>query len=136
MFQLLIYEIPYFILAGFPLLILLILPICCCCVACKRKEKKKLTDIEALQKREIRGFVGVTFVFTVGTLFLYVSLQRCIKNSVKHLHCVKSVRIFPHSDWIRREYVFLYVQFECGKIRTKKSPNTDTFYAMLNLDFL
>ena len=30
------------------------------------------------------------------------------------------VRIFPHLDWIR----------ECGKIRTKKTPNMDTFHAV------
>ena len=136
MFQLLIYEIPYLILAGFPLLMLLMLPISCCCMACKRKKKKKLTDIEVLQKRKIRGFVGASFVFTVGTLFLYVSLQNCIKNSVKHLHCAKSVRIFPHSDWKRREYISLRVQSKCGKIMTRKNPNTDTFYTLLNLYFL
>ena len=36
------------------------------------------------------------------------------------------VRIFPHSDWIRRD---LRIQFECGKIRNRITPNTDTFYA-------
>ena len=36
------------------------------------------------------------------------------------------VRIFPHSDWIRRERI----QSECGKIRTRKTPNTDTFHAV------
>ena len=30
------------------------------------------------------------------------------------------VRIFPHSDWIR-------IQSECEKIRTRKTPTTDTF---------
>ena len=37
------------------------------------------------------------------------------------------VRIFPHSGWIRR-----FTQSECGKIRTRKTPNTDTFYAVFN----
>ena len=65
MVQPLIYEIPYLILAGFPLLILLILPISCCCMGCKRKKKKKLTDIEVLQKRKIRGLVGARNVIPV-----------------------------------------------------------------------
>ena len=32
------------------------------------------------------------------------------------------VRIFRHSGWIRRD-----IWFECEKIRTRKTPNTDTF---------
>ena len=45
------------------------------------------------------------------------------------------VRFFPHSDWIRRdtEYlyrVFLRIQFKCGKRRTRKPSNTDTFHAL------
>ena len=34
------------------------------------------------------------------------------------------VRIFPHSEWIFR------IQSECRKIRTRITPNTDTFYAV------
>ena len=29
------------------------------------------------------------------------------------------VRIFPHSDWIRRDTVSLRIQSDCGKIRTR-----------------
>ena len=32
---------------------------------------------------------------------------------------------FPHSDWIRR-------YTECGKILTRKSPNTDTFHVVIS----
>ena len=80
MFQLLIYEIPYFILTDCPLLMLLILPICCCCVACKRKKKKKLTDIEDLQKRKIRGFVGASIAFTVVTLLFMLVFRVALKT--------------------------------------------------------
>ena len=31
------------------------------------------------------------------------------------------VRIFPHSDWIRRDRVPLFIQSECGKIRSRKN---------------
>ena len=34
------------------------------------------------------------------------------------------VRIFPHSDWIQRD-----AESKCGKVRTRITPNTDTFYA-------
>ena len=43
------------------------------------------------------------------------------------------VRIFPHSDWIRRYGVSFRIQSEWGKIRTRKTPNTDTFHAVLAL---
>ena len=41
------------------------------------------------------------------------------------------VRIFQHSDWIRRDSLSLHIQSECGKIVTRITPNTDTFYAVL-----
>ena len=43
------------------------------------------------------------------------------------------VRIFPHSDWIRRD-VSLLIYFECRKIRTRKTPNADTFHAVDVID--
>ena len=36
------------------------------------------------------------------------------------------VRIFPHLDWIWRDTEYLW-----GKIGTKKTPNMDTFHAVL-----
>ena len=42
------------------------------------------------------------------------------------------VRIFPHSDWIRRDryFVSLRIWSKCGKMRTIKIPNADTFPAV------
>ena len=40
---------------------------------------------------------------------------------------VIQVRIFPHSDWTRRD-TESDIQSECGKIRTRITPNTDVFY--------
>ena len=37
------------------------------------------------------------------------------------------VRIFPHSDLTRRD---TSIHFESRKIRTRKTPNTDTFHAL------
>ena len=45
------------------------------------------------------------------------------------------VRIFQHSDWIRRDTVSLHIQSECGKIWTRITPNTVTFYAVTYVDF-
>ena len=43
------------------------------------------------------------------------------------------VCIFPHADWIRRDTGYLRIVSECRKIRTRKTPNTDTFHAVLVL---
>ena len=53
-------------------------------------------------------------------------------------HCVKSARIWSYSGPyfpafglnMERYGVFLRIKFECGKIRTRITPNTDTFYAV------
>ena len=62
---------------------------------------------------------------------------------IYHYNCVKSIRIrnfscpyFPAFGLnavsrSRTEYsVSLRIQSECGKIRTRITPNTDTFYAV------
>ena len=41
--------------------------------------------------------------------------------NMKHHHCVKCVRIYS---------VFFRIQSEYGKIRTRKTPNTDTFHTV------
>ena len=60
-----------------------------------------------------------------------------IKNS--KIHCVKSVPIwsyfgpyFPVFRLNKKRYeVSLSIQFECGKIQTRTTPNMDTFYAVI-----
>ena len=42
------------------------------------------------------------------------------------------VCIFPHSDWMKRYSASLCIQPKYGKIRTRITPNTDTFYAVNN----
>ena len=54
----------------------------------------------------------------------------------------KSVHIWSFSDPYfpafglntERYSVFLRLQSECGKIRTRKTPNTDTFYAVFTIE--
>ena len=56
-------------------------------------------------------------------------------------HCVKSVRIrsfsdpyFPRFKLITGRYsISLRIQSESGKMRTRKTPNTDTFHAVKDL---
>ena len=51
------------------------------------------------------------------------------------INCVKNVRIrsfsAPYFATFGRN-VSLLVQSECGKIRTRKTPNTDTFHAVIS----
>ena len=53
-------------------------------------------------------------------------------------HCVKSVHIRSFSGpyfpvfglKTERHFVSLHIQSECGKMRTRKTANTDTFHAV------
>ena len=73
-----------------------------------------------------------------------------------HFHCLKSVpiwsyfgphfcHIFPHLDWIRTAFfphfpafglnterysIYLRIHSKCGKMRSRITPNMDTFYAV------
>ena len=59
---------------------------------------------------------------------------------VENVHSVKSVRIrsfsglyFPAFGMNTERYgVYLRIQSECGKIRTRKAPNTDSFHAVFS----
>ena len=61
------------------------------------------------------------------------------QKQVCNLHCVKSVRIrsfsgpyFPAFGLSKKKYsISLRIQSECWKIRTRKTPNADTFHAVL-----
>ena len=59
---------------------------------------------------------------------LFCSITKEVSFYFKYwwLHCVKSVHI--------RSFL-VSIQPECGKIQTRKTPNTDTFHAVLLLHF-
>ena len=64
--------------------------------------------------------------------------------SIFSLHCVKSVRMWcfsgpylPAFELNTERYsVSLRIQSKCGKIWTRKTPNTDTFHAVLFIYFV
>ena len=64
--------------------------------------------------------------------------QKLDLEQINPHHCVKSARIRSFSGpyfhafglSMERHGVPLYIQFECGKIRTRKTPNADTFHAV------
>ena len=73
-----------------------------------------------------------------GTSSLKITFQYSIifVQKVPEIHCVKSIRIrsfsgpdFPAFGLNTERYrLFFRIQHECGKIRTRKTPDTDTFH--------
>ena len=69
-------------------------------------------------------------------MFIY---QGFVNYGVNNVYCVKSVRIlsysgsyFPAFRLNTEKYaVSLCIQSKCGKMRTRITPNTDTFYAVV-----
>ena len=69
-------------------------------------------------------------------ILAYFTWWKVIKSN---MHCVKSVRIqsysgthFPAFEMNMESYpVSLRMQSECRKMRTRITPNTDTFYAVM-----
>ena len=61
--------------------------------------------------------------------------MKCVKLvNLLNLHCVKSVRIRSFSGpYFPAFGLHSRIQSECGKIRTRKTTNTDTFHAVLDL---
>ena len=49
------------------------------------------------------------------------------------LRCINSVRIRSYSGPYLPAFGLISIQFECGKIRTRVTPNTDTFHAILRM---
>ena len=78
--------------------------------------------------------VSINFKFSQD-----VNHDDAIKNCKQLLHCVKCVRIrsysgrpFPAFGLNTERYgVSLHIQSKCGKMLTRVTPNTDTFYAVL-----
>ena len=70
-----------------------------------------------------------------------IFLSNC-NNACSKFCLVKSVRIWSYSGPYfpafglntERYKVSLHIQFECGKMLSRITPNTDTFHAVLNLN--
>ena len=64
---------------------------------------------------------------------IFTAIFKTAINFICQIHCVKSVRIwsfsgphFPHLDLKKRDNTDT-----CGKIRARKTPNTDTFHTVI-----
>ena len=68
----------------------------------------------------------------------HTSIDQDMGYQVRAIHCVKSARIrgfsgpyFPTFGLNTENSVSLRIQSKCEKIRTRKTPNTDTFLAVI-----
>ena len=74
----------------------------------------------------------------IANIRLYSILTFVLENARNDYHCVKSVHIrsysgpyFPAFELNTERYgVFLRIHSEFGKMRTRITPNTDTFHAV------
>ena len=109
------------------------------------REKKQLHEKKQIHEQKL------TFKFTYYSAFQNVRskerkkvfpstpvIRRRNGKSLKDylvraiLHCVKGVHIWSFSGLnMERYFVSLHIQSECEKMRTRITPNTDTFYAVL-----
>ena len=84
----------------------------------------------------LKNFTNFKSLFSFSFLFSFFSFYLFIFFDKRR--CVKSVRIRSYSDPYfhtfglnaNRYSVSLRIQSECEKIRTRKTPNTDTFHAV------
>ena len=62
----------------------------------------------------------------------------CYKNNCVKCACIRSFSGPYFSAFrlnIERYRIFLRIQYKCGKIQTRKTPNTDTFHAVNVMTF-
>ena len=71
-------------------------------------------------------FEGIIFtVFKITKQCISLTKSRAFANQSwenSSVFGVILIRIFPHSDWIRRDTEYLRIQSECGKMQTRIIP--------------
>ena len=93
--------------------------------------RNKLRDVK-LCYFNLFGFLTLFLIFSKG-------FEICSRFKVDRVQCMKSVGIRSYSGpyfpaFILNTEIYsvsLHIQSECGKIGTRITPNTDTFYAVV-----
>ena len=88
---------------------------------------KEKTPKKYIEMMELLILLEVEYFKRFLKLKIFKNINKCRssdKNVLKDLHYVKSVPIWSFSG------------FKCGKIRTRKTPNKDTFHAVLLTHFV
>ena len=79
------------------------------------------------QNSKIKSRKSFALVLKISTIVTKQLAYIALKMSV---FGVFRVRIFSHLNW-RQDFVSLRIQSKCSKMLTRKTPNTDTFYAVI-----
>ena len=90
----------------------------------------------ALTDNLLNGSFEIQFYYICNLKFGKNHRKVVFEKQKSHfLHCLKSVRIRSFSGTIFSAYGLNFqsnIQSKCGKIWTRKSPNTGTFHAVLD----
>ena len=122
----------------------------CCrrffCVLGKASERRlKKGQLKSyFSSYECSTFYLVKMTFSTGiswTLFHKALFLKCPEKdkNLKAIQCVKSVHIWSYSGphfhalGLMQYSASLRIQSECGKMRTRITPNTETFYAVIKM---
>ena len=99
-----------------------------------------VTEEDLVMQEEIFGpLLPIIDVQNVDDAIKFVNKRYDTFENKNNEHCTKKfhirsfflLRIFPYLNSIRR-----FIQSECGKMRIRITPNTDTFYAVIISAFL
>ena len=114
------------------------------CVLGKTSERRlKESQLKScFSSYECSTFYLVKMTFSTGiswTLFHKALFLKCPEKdkNLKAIQCVKSVHIWSYSGphfhalGLMQYSASLRIQSECGKMRTRITPNTETFYAVI-----
>ena len=82
--------------------------------------------------------ISIIFFLEIGINYvsIIITINRNITLFVSHSHCVKIARMGSYSGPYFPEFglntercsVSLRIQYKCGKVRTRITPNTDTYH--------
>ena len=116
------------------------------CVLGKTSERRlKESQLKScFSSYECSTFYLVKMTFSTGiswTLFHKALFLKCPEKgiNIKAIQCVKSVHIWSysgphfHAFGLMQYSASLRIQSECGKMRTRITSNTETFYAVIKM---
>ena len=102
----------------------------------------KVLNFSTVSAKCLLNILAISSLFTNKVSFSTNNTKKELSKFSCTIHCVKSIRIrsysgphFPTFGLNTERYsVSLRIQSECGKMRTRITPHTDTFHAVVLLD--
>ena len=100
----------------------------------KTSENLWFSDVFSGNKKEIPDSNGLYVIDPTPFLFSF-SGHQTLKGWITQLLTLREKCPYSGFFWSVFYFVFLRIQSKCEKIRTRKTPNTDIFHAVLVLHF-